>query len=101
MRRLLYFLPLSFVLSTSLYAADAAPAFVLRVPDSIRTLFIAETSKFVLHRYENTSGTDVTHGGESYMSIGQNGDGKQAYQENAHELWIPGYIATLNVTTDL
>jgi len=97
MRRLLCFLPLLFVLSTSLYAADAAPAFVLRVPDSIRTLFIAETSKFVLHRYENTSGTDVTHGGESYMSIGQNGDGKERNGDRRTPLGI--YFVTEQLDT--
>mgnify|MGYP001824890915 FL=1 len=97
MRRLLSYLTLSFVVSSSLHAADRAPAYVLRVPDSIRAVFIAETSKAVLYRYERTSGVDVTYAGESYMSIGQNGDGKQRSGDRRTPLGI--YFVTEQLDT--
>lgn len=97
MRRLLPYLTLLFVLSPSVQAEDEAPAFVLRVPDSIRTVFIAETSNAVLHRYERTSGFDVTYVGESYMSIGQNGDGKQRSGDRRTPLGV--YFVTEQLDT--
>ena len=97
MRRLLCYSWLLSVLSSSLYAADEAPAYVLRVPDSIRTVFVAETSKAVLYRYERTSGVDVSYAGESYMSIGQNGDGKQRSGDRRTPLGI--YFVTEQLDT--
>jgi L,D-peptidoglycan transpeptidase YkuD (ErfK/YbiS/YcfS/YnhG family) len=98
MHRLFFYVLLSFVASPALYASDTAPAYVLRVPDSIRAVFIAETSKFVLHRYENRSATEVTYGGESYLSIGQNGDGKQRRGDRRTPLGI--YFVTEQLDTE-
>ena len=52
------------------------PAYLLRLPTSVSTILIAETSKSALHRYAVTQqGTKLD--GESYMSVGQNGVSKQ------------------------
>jgi len=85
------------VLGSSLHAADTAPAYVLRVPESMRTVFIAETSKSTFYRYERTSGVGVTYRGESFMSIGQNGDGKQRAGDRRTPLGV--YFVTEQLDT--
>lgn len=52
------------------------PAYLLEIPESVGTILIAETATSTLHQFlagEN----GVTRQGESYMSVGQNGVGKE------------------------
>lgn len=97
MRWFSYHFLLLCVLCSSLHAADTAPAYVLRVPESMRTVFIAETSKSALYRYERTSGVGVTYRDESFMSIGQNGDGKQRAGDRRTPLGV--YFVTEQLDT--
>jgi murein L,D-transpeptidase YafK len=97
MRRYYYYLLLSFVLGSPPHAAGSAPAHVLRVPDSIQTVFIAETSKSLLHRYDSGPANQLTHSAEIYMSIGQYGDGKQRSGDRRTPLGI--YFVTEQLDT--
>ena len=52
------------------------PAYLLELPVSIATVLVAETNSSTLHEFSH--GPDgLRHTGESYMSVGQNGVGKQ------------------------
>jgi murein L,D-transpeptidase YafK len=57
-------------------AEDAVPAYILRLPPSIGAVFVADTSASAFHRFRNDRG-ELVHVDEHYMSIGQNGTGKQ------------------------
>jgi len=55
---------------------ERVPAYLLEIPESIGTILIAETATSTLHQFlagEN----GVTRQGESYMSVGQSGVGKE------------------------
>ncbi len=71
-------LPLLIVLlfSPALRADNEHPAYVLRLPPSIGAVFIADTGSATLHRFHNDD-NGLHHVDEHYMSIGQNGVGKQ------------------------
>ena len=57
------------------------PAYVLQAPASVRTILVAETGASRLLRYERRDdGIKLSH--TSYMSIGQNGDGKETDYRN-------------------
>lgn len=53
----------------------ATPAYVLKLPESVRTVLIAETATATLHRYLADDGA-LVKGDSQRMSIGQNGVGK-------------------------
>jgi len=55
--------------------AELVPAWVLRMPESTPTLFIAETSTSAFHRFDR-EGDRVVKVRQDYMSIGQGGTGK-------------------------
>lgn len=57
-------------------AEERVPAYVLQMPASLNSLFIADTSKARLYRFE-PSADGVQSSYESYISIGQEGVGKQ------------------------
>jgi murein L,D-transpeptidase YafK len=57
-------------------AESRVPASLIRIPDSVGTLFIAETSTSKFHRFDNDRGT-LAHRGSHPMSIGQMGTGKE------------------------
>jgi len=56
--------------------AEPVPAWVLRLPESTPTLFIAETSTSAFHRFDR-AGDSVVKVRQDYMSIGQGGTGKE------------------------
>jgi hypothetical protein len=78
-------------------AAEGVPSYLLRVPPSIGTVFVAETSTAEFHRFDNSAGQALKHVGKSYMSIGQNGDGKQRSGDRRTPLGI--YIVTEQLDT--
>jgi len=55
---------------------ESVPAYILEVPDSVSSLLIADTNSATLYRFgQNDSG--IVNLDQRYMSIGQNGVGKQ------------------------
>ena len=57
-------------------ARDGLPAYLLSVPSTTATILVADTAGAALHRFAN--GPDgITWVDERYMSIGQNGAGKE------------------------
>jgi len=56
--------------------ADLAPSWLLRLPETTPTVFIAETSAAAFHRFDRT-GNGVVKNRQDYMSIGLGGVGKE------------------------
>ena len=52
------------------------PSYVLKLPDTVETVLIAETGTATLHRYQNSK-NGLLPGNEQRMSVGQNGVGKR------------------------
>lgn len=64
------------IYSTATVAQEQVPAFVLQLPDSLGSVFIADTSSATIYRFEPTAdGVESSY--ESYMSIGRRGVGKE------------------------
>jgi murein L,D-transpeptidase YafK len=57
-------------------AAGQAPAWLIRLPETTPTVYVAETSTSTLHRFER-DGDGVRAERQEYMSIGKGGDAKQ------------------------
>jgi murein L,D-transpeptidase YafK len=55
---------------------DAVPAYLLEIPASVGTILIAESETSTLHRFEVVEGRP-RQAGESYMSVGIKGVGKE------------------------
>lgn len=63
-------------LAVNAQAEERLPAYVLQLPASVSTIFVAETDTSTLYRLvRNSSGAKVQD--EHYMSVGQNGVGKR------------------------
>jgi murein L,D-transpeptidase YafK len=58
------------------YAEDELPAMLIRIPESVNTIFVAETTTANFHRFER-AGDSLVKSGSYYMSIGQQGAGKE------------------------
>jgi murein L,D-transpeptidase YafK len=52
------------------------PAYLIRLPDKVESVFVAETAVARFHRFANVDGIVFEHQDDAYMSIGQNGVGK-------------------------
>ena len=77
--------------------ADARlPAYLIRLPDLVGTVFVAETSTSTWHRFDNRNGK-LARIGQTYMSIGQNGAGKQKSGDRRTPLGI--YFVTEQLDT--
>ena len=94
-RRFFYFL-LPLIACSPLCADERVPAHILRLPESVGTAFIGETSTSTLHRFDNSNGQPA-HTGQTYMSIGQNGAGKQKSGDRRTPLGI--YFVTEQLDT--
>jgi hypothetical protein len=55
---------------------DRVPSYLLEIPDTVGHLLVADTSSATLYRF-SVAGNRVVAEEKSYMSIGQNGAGKQ------------------------
>jgi len=75
MRRAPIFVFLLFAMSSAL-AEGALPAYILQLPESVSDVFIADTSTATIYQYKQTT-SGVSLGHEGYMSIGQQGVGKE------------------------
>ena len=77
-------------------ADEPLPAYLIRLPDSVGTAFIAEISTSTLHRFDNSNGQPA-HVSQTHMSIGQNGAGKQKSGDRRTPLGI--YFVTEQLDT--
>jgi murein L,D-transpeptidase YafK len=97
--RFVCFIPLLISLIVAQAIADEkVPAYVLRLPDSVSSVFIAETSKARFHRFENGATNALDYRGSSYMSIGDDGDHKQVDGDRKTPLGI--YFVTEQLDTE-
>jgi murein L,D-transpeptidase YafK len=62
--------------STAVFADEKLPASLIRIPESTPSIFVAETSSARFHRFDRLD-DGLSHVGSYYMSIGQNGPGKE------------------------
>jgi len=77
--------------------ADAKlPASLIRIPESTETLFVAEVESAQFHRFDR-SGSSLVLSGSYYMSIGQNGSGKQRSGDKRTPLGV--YFVTEQLDT--
>ena len=78
-------------------ADERIPAYLVRLPESVRTVFVAETSTAAFHRFENRAGPEIDYAGAANMSYGENGDGKQRDGDRRTPLGI--YFVTEQLDT--
>jgi len=76
--------------------SEPVPAWLVRLPESTPTVFVAETSKSAFHRFDRTA-NGVTRARQEYMSIGQAGVGKQRSGDQRTPLGI--YFVTEQLDT--
>jgi murein L,D-transpeptidase YafK len=90
------FVSLVLLLTASSLWADPVPAWLVRLPESTPTVFIAETSSSAFHRFDRTdSGPEKIR--QDYMSIGQAGIGKERSGDRRTPLGI--YFVTEQLDT--
>ena len=77
--------------------AELVPAWLLRLPESTPTVFIAETSTSAFHRFDR-AGDSVVKIRQDYMSIGQGGIGKERAGDQRTPLGIYFVIEQLDTT---
>ena len=77
-------------------AGDELPASLIRIPETVTSLFISETSTSSFHRFDRSSGT-VEHSGSFYMSIGRQGPGKERPGDRRTPLGV--YFVTEQIDT--
>jgi murein L,D-transpeptidase YafK len=75
---------------------EKVPAFILEIPASISDVLIADTESATLHRFRRTD-AGIVNVGRHYMSIGQNGVGKQRAWDRKTPLGI--YFITEKLDT--
>lgn len=75
---------------------DRLPADLIRIPESVATVFVAETATAFFHRFDRV-GDNVKYGGKRYMSIGQEGVGKQRTGDRRTPLGV--YFVTEELDT--
>ena len=78
-------------------ADEHVPAYLIRLPASIKSVFVAETSAAAFHHFENLAGREIDYLGAATMSIGQEGDGKQRAGDRRTPLGI--YFVTEQLDT--
>lgn len=91
-----FFASLILLFSASALWAEPVPAWLLRLPESTPTVFVAETSSSSFHRFERTAnGVEKTR--QDYMSIGQAGIGKERSGDRRTPLGV--YFVTEQLDT--
>jgi len=97
MRHVIWSLVVLCLVGVPARADERVPAYLIRLPAAVKTVFVAETSTSKFHRFENLDGMAVDYLGDSFMSIGQNGDGKQRNGDRKTPLGI--YFVTEQLDT--
>ena len=82
----------------SAVAEERVPEYLIRLPESIDTVFVAETTSARFYRFENGREGGIRFRGHSYMSIGSNGDHKQRSGDRKTPLGI--YFVTEQLDTE-
>jgi len=77
-------------------AEDRLPAALIRLPQSVTTVFLAEIATAEFHRFDRM-GDDIVYSGAHYMSIGQAGAGKQRSGDKRTPLGV--YFVTERLDT--
>lgn len=94
MKRSLPFVAL--LLSFQASAADA-PAYVIELPDTVSSVFVADTGAASMYRFDaSETGLDIAHQG--YLSIGENGAGKSRAWDGKTPLGIYFVVDELDVS---
>ena len=90
---------LTLVLAFCAMAANAqpAPAWLLRVPGTVETIFIAETEASSFYRFDREDDYRFTPAGQDYMSIGRGGIRKEREGDRKTPLGI--YFVTEQLDT--
>lgn len=88
---------LSFLTGADAVADGRVPAYVLELPDSVTDVFVAETGTATIYRFENTP-AGLALGDQYYMSIGENGAGKQRAWDRKTPLGIYFVIDQLDTS---
>ncbi len=73
------------------------PAYLIRLPESVTSVFVAETLAAQFHRFDNVAGAPIEYRGASYMSIGKSGDRKRQNGDRRTPLGI--YFVTEQLDT--
>jgi murein L,D-transpeptidase YafK len=97
--RCIYFvslLAISIVLPAVLHAEERLPAAFIRIPESVQSIFVAQTNTAEFHRFDR-SGDLLVNQGTYYMSIGQAGAGKQRAGDRRTPLGV--YFVTERLDT--
>ena len=76
--------------------SDRLPTVLISIPESVNTLFVAETSTAEFHRFDRTN-DKLVHSGSFYMSIGEGGPGKQTSGDKRTPLGV--YFVTEQLDT--
>ena len=77
-------------------ADERVSALLVRIPESVGTVFVAETASSAFHRFSNVDGA-IVHSGSYYMSIGEAGSGKQRAGDKRTPLGV--YFVTEQLDT--
>jgi hypothetical protein len=77
-------------------AGQRAPSWLLEVPDTVGDILVADTSSATMHRFAR-AGDDIVPIDQRYMSIGQNGAGKERAWDRRTPLGI--YFITERLDT--
>jgi hypothetical protein len=84
------------LLSILAQADDSVPAWLIRLPESVSTVFAADTSAAVFHRFDRNA-QGVVQVAEDYISIGKGGTGKMRTGDQRTPLGI--YFVTEQLDT--
>ena len=88
---------IALMLLPGIAAADQLPGYVLLLPESVKTVLVAETDTATLHRYD-VNKTTLQSGDTWRMSIGQNGVGKMRSGDRRTPLGIYFVLEQLDTT---
>lgn len=92
----LYLLAIILVAPSITFAAEELPLSLIRIPESVASVFVAETSTAEFHRF-NRSGDAMVYSSSHYMSIGEAGVGKQRSGDRRTPLGV--YFVTEKLDT--
>jgi murein L,D-transpeptidase YafK len=87
---------IAMLLLPAIEAAGQAPAWLIRLPETTPTVYVAETSTSTLYRFDR-DGDAVRLDGQDYMSIGKGGDAKERAGDQRTPLGI--YFVTDELDT--
>ena len=97
MRLALVSLLLLLVVRDIAWAGDRLPAYLVNLPATVGVVYVAETSAAAFRQFDNMAGKITAAKREVYMSIGENGVGKQRAGDRRTPLGI--YFVTEKLDT--